>query len=339
MKTLRLSDSRLFVPSVAVFWLGCALTLTLTAQQTPPVRSPNAPAHAAQGALRFDLVIADGKLMRDGRELEAALGNVVEVLRERYTNANLALSPRLAALKITNLKLRGGQLWEALEALRVASGEGFDWYAPDSGGPNRPPGSGEQIDPFTGRPRPQLVDLTRGPDERDLNRGLFMLREPPPRPERQRIIEAFNLSGYLDWWWNQLENPPEKTRQKFVELTDQGLREVMEIIENTIKTLAPNARLEVGSGEMPIIRFHRGANLLVVGGTAESVDLVRKLIAALPGQRDAELRQPGTTQTGQSSLQGLDPAIRDAFQRRYGINPGGTSAPQPATPAAPVSPR
>jgi hypothetical protein len=58
------------------------------------------------------------------------LGNVVDVLRDRYTNANIVMSPGLAKLRISDLKLRAGHLADELEAIRVASGGKFEWTGP-----------------------------------------------------------------------------------------------------------------------------------------------------------------------------------------------------------------
>src|SRR5207249_9222726 len=89
----------------------------------------------------YDLVIADGMLIKKGAKegkVEATLANVVDALRERHSSANIAIAPGVAKLKIGGRKLRAGLLWDELEAIRVASGSGFDWMAPGSPNPNFP---------------------------------------------------------------------------------------------------------------------------------------------------------------------------------------------------------
>src|SRR5207248_148278 len=110
-----------------------------------------------------------------GHKLEPTLANVVDALRERYNEANIVLSPGLAKLKISDLKLRGGRLMENLEAIRVASGGKFDWTSPGvQGGP-------AMVDPATGLPASAAVV--------EPNTGLFILRDPAPTPETERMVE------------------------------------------------------------------------------------------------------------------------------------------------------
>src|SRR5437660_12866570 len=110
---------------------------TLTADK-PPARAhtpPTTPSEMSKTA--YDLEIVDGVLTRSGRE--ATLDNVIDALRERYSKANIVLSPGLKKVQILDLKLRTGSIWEELEAIRVASGGKFEWL-----GPNSPVFSGER---------------------------------------------------------------------------------------------------------------------------------------------------------------------------------------------------
>src|ERR1043166_827835 len=72
----------------------------------------------------FDLIISDGMITWNGMKvkIEPTLGHVVDTLRERYAEANIAISPGLSELRVGDLKLRARNLPEELEAIRVASG-------------------------------------------------------------------------------------------------------------------------------------------------------------------------------------------------------------------------
>ena len=121
----------------------------------------------------YDLEIVDGILVLDGRKMEATLANVVDALRTRYQDANIAVAPGLGKLKISDLKLRAGQLTDELEAVRVASGNKFDIKGP---------GGVPVIDPNTGRPLNESS-----------NSGLFVLQGPPATEQSERYVEAFNI--------------------------------------------------------------------------------------------------------------------------------------------------
>ena len=103
-------------------------------------------------ASRYNLEILDGKLLlnnlRDRVDINstfgsgtlstipATLSNVVTVLRELHTEANIVMEPSLGTLTIGDLKIRSThgdeeiQLREELLALTVASGSRFHWEQP-----------------------------------------------------------------------------------------------------------------------------------------------------------------------------------------------------------------
>src|SRR5258706_11054377 len=96
-------------------------TVAQASKQPPKV-------YAAQ--TKYDLEIVNGEVIQKGPKKErvlATLATVVDVLRERYADANLVISPGLASLPIGDLKLRARNLPEELEAIRVAGGAKFDW--------------------------------------------------------------------------------------------------------------------------------------------------------------------------------------------------------------------
>src|SRR5262249_3196749 len=135
--------------AVAIASLTACLSagpLRLDAQEksTPPA-SATAPVPASATATEYTLQIVNAKLSpaqpkvpgtsskraATGEGASAAtLTSIVDRLRDRHPEANIAMSPELAGVKISDLKLRATSLDEELEALRVASGERFIWSKP-----------------------------------------------------------------------------------------------------------------------------------------------------------------------------------------------------------------
>ena len=254
----------------------------------------------------YDLEIKDGQLVRATGKVEATLANVVDALRDRYTDANIVVSPGLGNLKIADLKLRAGRLGEQLQAVRVASGEKFEVQGPSGPIP-------QQIDPNTGLP-------VGGPMTPD--RGLFVLREAAPRPEKQRMVEAFNIGPYLEWLRFRAGNNP-------ADVTDKALAEIETILRDTMSDLKGDSP----DLDHPTWQYHRGATLLVLIGTHDSIEVARKIINVLPGMNSmAGEARPGY---GLDSGQQPDPAARqraaaeEAFRARYGLKRTNPSSPQP----------
>ncbi|MBI3850896.1 MAG: hypothetical protein HY298_11570 [Verrucomicrobia bacterium] len=257
------------------------------AEDKPP-SPPNKPSVSAEFKTPgYDLEIVEGQFVQKGKKVTATLANVVDALRERYPKANIVLSPGLANLHVGDLKLRSrNSLGEELEAIRAASGEKFEFTG--AGGV----GSGASaIDPTTGLP----VAIVRPAS----NEGLFILREPAPTPETARTVEAFNIGPYLQWlrfeWLRENQDAKQAQENREKEIAER-LDELKQIVRETVQILHRGT-----SVEMPSYQFHRGANLLIVTGTREAVDVARKVVNALPGQsgfggggsavlRDAEAR-------------------------------------------------
>jgi hypothetical protein len=224
-------------------------------------------AKAAVDTAGYDLVIADGQLVNGPKgTVDATLGNVVNALLQMHPVANIVLSPGLSTVRVSDLKLRTSRLQEELEAIRVASGSKFDWTGPGSPAPNV--ASPSVIDPSTGLP-------TGGGDP---NTGLFVLREPMPTPETHRMVEAFNLEPYLEWLRSKQEpkaSPEERERQ-----IQKSLSEIQLIVMETIDKLKQGQ--SSSADDAPSFQFHRGANLMIVIGTNEAVDVARRIVMALP---------------------------------------------------------
>jgi hypothetical protein len=275
-----------------------------------PPSDPNKPvAIAGAKPAGYDLAISKEVFVWAGGKLEPTLGNVVDALREVYPSANLVMAPGLPTLRISDLKLRAGNLWEYLEAIRVASGAKFDWMGPGSPGPNLPPGlSAPGVDPTTGQPIPAVPT--------ESNTGLFILREPMPTEETTRTVEAFNIGSYLQWLRDKQD--PKEAQDRREQEVAKSLDELEQIVRVTLESLKQGSVVE-----MPSFRFHRGANLLIIVGTRNAVEVARKVVTALPqpsGSPGAE-----TSRMGGAGLPGMSPEVTDAFRKRYGLPP----APEP----------
>ncbi len=226
--------------------LQLATIATTLAAEAKPERPPE------QSPRRWELEIVQGALLiPDANDIPATLRSVTDYLVELHP-ANVVLAPTLGNVEIGNLKLAGFRWDTALEALRIASGNQFTWsLRPQAGG----------VDPTTGLPMPSAdVDPV----------ALYVLEPDPTYAQRSAggVVEVFNLAGYLRGM--QPEEVPE------------GLKELEGILAQSLDQV--RARGSVAESEpAPSIRFHEGAKLLVVVGSAEQVDLARKIILALPG--------------------------------------------------------
>lgn len=280
-----------------------------TPKPSPPKKSP------------YSIEIKEGiLLLPEGKTTEATLENVVELLREleqsRLVNpANIVLSPDLPKIKIANLKLTGTMLPQELEALCVASGERFTWGTG---------GTDVSVDPATGlsmgfgisgqpaNPPPDLVPL-------------YILR-PAPESGRSRLrVEAFSLAGYFE---SKRKGGDEAAYQEMIAVE---VRQIEEIVAETADIYVAIQR-EASGGETPrrtspILRFHRGANLLVVMGEPEAVEMAAKVIGALP-----HVQRSGGSDGGFGDGMGADP-YSSTFRSRYGLPPSS------ANPASPPSRR
>jgi hypothetical protein len=290
--------------------LGLLLFLSLFLSVTKALAQPRVESRpkttpSAVETAGYDLWIVDGVFSWEGKQIEPTLGHVVDALRAKYSDANFVLAPGLMNLKIADLKLRGGRIQEELEAIRVASGSKFDWTGPGA------PGVGNPVDPSTGLP------LSMPP-----NGGLFILREAAPTEANERLVEAFNLSSYLERL-SANQDKASATKEAKDKTISASLDEIERIILETIATLKEGRSSTM---DQPSFQFHRGANLLIVIGSREAVDVARKVILALPGQARF-------SDSGGGGVGGVQPVRPEdeAFRRRYGLWPttGQTSPEQP----------
>jgi hypothetical protein len=270
--------------------IGYAFLTTFTAFVPRAVlaqqQSETVATHRNANAPGYDLQIIDGHLAQASGKVDATLEKVIDALRDQHPEANIVMSPGLGKLKVGDLKLRAGRLAEELEAVRVATGEKFDLKTP-----------GEpmvDLDPKRGLP----------PDQgKTPNAGLFVLREAQKPPQEQRVVEAFNIGPYLEW----LAHRPGEERKPTAEKEQEALDRIELMIVQTITDFKGEEHPE----DQPKWQYHRGATLLVIIGSLDSVEIARKIVNALPGML------PGRGQPNVSTAQ--QHAAEEAFRSRYGI--------------------
>ena len=273
-----------------------------------------------QGASQrhWELQIVDGILLKqDGTGSSATLRNVTDYLVELYP-ANVVLAPTLGDIEVGNLKLAGFKWESALEALRIASGNQFVWSVQ---------ASAPETDPATGLPsRPASRDET----------DLYVL-EPDPAGARRAVggvVEVFNLAGYL-----QGKEPAQ---------VPEALKELELILAQSLDQVRASSGF-AGSEPAPNIRFHERASLLVLVGTAEQVDVARKIILALPGTAPSQAGMGmgyggggmgGGAMGGGAAMGGGGfgrGGMDEAMMMRYGLRPRPVPQPGPGdTPKQPA---
>jgi hypothetical protein len=199
--------------------------------------------------------------------VDATLRNIVDVLRDLHSDVNIAMAPGLERVRINDLKLRTTALEQELDALRIASGNKFVWV-----GGNSP----LTVDPMTGAPMSpgfSTIDPTTGlavnPPPRP-GTPLYILSESQNSPESRRRVEVFNLGDYF----NALASDSD-SREKRIE---NSLKEIQNIVMATIESID---RDHVNTVDF---QFHSGANLMVVVGTPEALDITRQVVRALKKQ-------------------------------------------------------
>lgn len=194
----------------------------------------------------------------DIHSVPATLGNVIDVLRDMHTDANIAMSPQLGRIQIADLKLRATSLEEELEALRVASGNRFVWMKAGMFGGGVDPTTGLPIPPPPPAGSPSLYSLTAD--------------EVGGQAATKRSVEVFNLAAYLQH---------EKDGGKWKSEAQASIKEIEEIILNTLVRLKQD---NWSPDEEPSYQFHSGANLLIVIGRQDALEVARKVVSALQAE-------------------------------------------------------
>jgi hypothetical protein len=283
--------------SLSVLLLLITSHLGVRAQSSGTSTPASAAASKAPIDSRWDLNIVGGSLLRqDGENVQANLANIIDYLRDSFP-ANIVLAPGVGQVMVGDLKLASFQWEPALDALKVASGNAFVWKRRSD------PSAVGAVDPTTGLPALANAALSGESDGRE---GLLMLTldDSGEVPGPRRVVEVFNLGGYL--------RGQDKDKQ------DKSLSEITRFIDETLSDF------DRGQDRHSSLRFkfHSGASLLVVSGSPGEVEVARKVILALP-----------ETSSSKTQSLGPDDAARAAFLRRYGLNP-----PQPEPQAGEVAP-
>jgi hypothetical protein len=238
------------LPIALCLWLNT--DATILAQDSPAIPK------RTTGTTGFDIVIADGIFSYNGEETAATLENVIDLLRDRHPEANIVVAPEVPPIRFQSLKIRATELGMELEALRVASGDQFTWEV--AGGPI--------IDPVTGLPAPAS------------EQPLYVLRGTPEAGLGRLRVEAFSLGGYLASV--QKSSDPEENER----VIGQTLDELEEMVRETVdiyRAISEDVHgRDISRRTSLNIRFHRGANLVILIGDPESVEIAGKVIGALP---------------------------------------------------------
>ena len=273
---------RRFIPFLAAaLLLACVGTNALaqeTRKETPAAAKDQ---RAATAPLAYDLEIKDGLLVWTGakrkdnaNQVPANLQNVVDLLRELHPEANFALSPAVAGTDIADLKMRTSSVEEKLEGVRIASGSEFHWRK----------GQATPLEPDAG----QLV--TSGGKA---ILALYVLDALPNTAKPGLQVEAFNVSTYIKAFntYPSPSNGKEGEPQKRMEQIERMVAETVREYEAARQVANPKAK----SLRTPSIKFHPGANLVIVIGEPEAVAVAAKVIGALPGaQRSVASDVPGS---------------------------------------------
>ena len=268
---------RRFIPALAIAALLACVSADAFAQET---RKAN-PAVGTEGRAEatpspvYDLEIKDGLLVWTGnprkdnaKQVPANLANVVELLREFYPGANFAVSPGLVDTLIADMKMRWSTVEEKLEAIRIASGSAFVWRNAQV----------PSIDPVTGLPATPTAAI---PGVRPIP-ALYVLEPPSAEAKPGLQVEAFNIGGYVDSM-NEEEMKDKETRERRnAEKRDRIQQIVLETVDE-YEIVSRRANPKAKPLQRPSIRFHPGANLLIVIGEPEVVAVAAKVIGALPG--------------------------------------------------------
>jgi hypothetical protein len=227
------------------------------------------PVKDARPAITYDIEISDGVLTWNGAKrkdnanrVPATIKNVVDLLREQYPDANFVMSPAVGDYSLTELKLRSSSVVGALEALSVASESFLRWRV------MAPPSA---LDPATGLPKSPAAPTGEN------GQILYVLEvERNSAPKQANLqVEAFNISNYLGGGSDEDQERRMAQIEKMVhETVDQYSEIVRQALNNRTKAMSA-----------PSIRFHRGANLVIIIGEPEGVAVAAKVIGALPGAR------------------------------------------------------
>lgn len=299
MNTPSCSLRPLALAGLLVACVGLAFNASAQAKPEKSADTAESPTQGKQ-ATRWELEVTDGILR--GPESPATVGAIISYLREQHP-ANVVLAPGVGDREVQELKLAHFGWPQALEALKVASGDAIIWNRRSST-PAGELGSVGSVDPTTGMP----LTVQRDDD-------LFVVMPNPEarRSQLRKQVEVFNMGKYLqgnDW--------------------QEQVGTIKDILMETLQNLGE-------SEDPPKLQFHSSAKLLIIFGSPEQLGVARRVVLALP-----EVTSSGSAGMGSSGMGGaiappppvspLSPEQRELFLRRYGLQPGVPNAPVPVPP-------
>ncbi len=234
-----------------------AFAAVLALPPAPARAQTNDPAKAQSNApVQFDLEIQNGKLLTPGPgnphgNTDANLGIILELLREKHPEANIVMDQKVAGNRVGFLKIHAARLTDELEAIRVASGSCFNWRIFD-------PQSAKQL--FILVPSDKFLQ--------EQAKEEFARRSPE--------VEVFNFSSYFA---QHRESGMDDA--KFLAFKEQTIDKTKDIIRQTLASFDPQDTMN--------FQFHPGANLLVVTGTQDEINVARKIINAMIEKTSGDL--------------------------------------------------
>jgi hypothetical protein len=262
-----------------------------TAEPSRPLRPRDPRGTRPSGQAKYELEIEGGVLLdanfpANDVHNESCLRNIIKLLREKHPDANIALSPVLADnVTVRDLKLVATDLGDELEALRVASGDIFIWQ-------NKSAGHTPML--FTLEPSPEFLD------------------EQNHSSSTQPQVEVFNFSSYFA---QHLDSHPVndddliKFKQNRIEMTKSIVLQTVNKLPFASKFATPILNFE----------FHQGANLLVVIGPEDAINIARKVINAMMEQPSGNSDSPGTERMFTVLGQVINPGMFD-FPKNRSLN-------------------
>jgi len=239
----------------------------------PPVPATPAGWRQSLAQHRGGLVITGGRIvLDDGQTQPATLGNVVDVIRHLFPRQNIIFTGD-PGLLLNNVTLNWSgkdlrQLDATLEALAASTGSLFtmtkSWPTDNSAYVGESNDTGLVWDSTT------YVIARAGP------------KSEPPAP---RHVATFNLSGLFGPKLNVTPEPhpnPETSAADLLKEHQLKIRaqvnEIETIVMETLSALSPSTK------DNPTFRFHDGANLLIVIGSDDAIDVTHKIVTAMGGR-------------------------------------------------------
>jgi hypothetical protein len=199
----------------------------------------------------------------------------------------------LGDVVVADLKLDGANMEQQLDALRVASGSQFIWH-------NGRQDKQTVLDPATGLP---VQQNDQGPE-------LYVLT-PAVAAGPSLQVEAFSIGTYLagEEGVNPTSGLPVESPEARAKRQNEQVAQIFAMVDETVDQYQQmlNESRVPGTTPLPhpVIKFHRGANLLVVIGDPRVVGIAAKVICALPGvQRSGASGLPVANPFGMSGLPG-----------------------------------